>query len=128
MAGRLELSLAFPFRVADRGGAALSPRARAVHEQLEQLLLTVPGERVNRPDFGCGVQRLVFGGASPEVAAAAEYVVAAAIRRHLAELLDLDAVRVSVDDTALHVDVLYTLRDTGEELVATVSQPLENAP
>ena len=128
MATPLEQSLAFPFRAADRGNAAVSPRARAVHEQLEQLLLTVPGERVNRPDFGCGVQRLVFGGASPEVASAAEYVISAAVQRYLGELLEVDAVRVTVEDTQLFVDVLYTLLDTGEELVATIAQPLEVAP
>lgn len=128
MSTPMELSLAFPFRAVDRGGAAVSPRARAVHEQLEQLLLTVPGERVNRPDFGCGVQRLVFGGASREVAAAAEYIISASVRRYLGELLDVDAVRVSVEDTQLFIDILYTLRDTGEELVATITQPLELAP
>ncbi|MFB9316980.1 GPW/gp25 family protein [Cryptosporangium minutisporangium] len=124
----MEFSLAFPFRTADRGGAAVSGRAAAVHEQLEQLLLTVPGERVNRPDFGCGVQRLVFGGASPEVAAAAEYVISTAVRRYLGELLTVDAVRVTVSDSQLFVDVLYTLVDTGEELVATIAQPVEGAP
>ena len=36
-----------------------------MREQLEQLLLTIPGERVNRPDFGCGIQRLVFDGTDP---------------------------------------------------------------
>ena len=121
-------SMAFPFRAGDRGAAAVSPRGRAIHEQIEQLLLTVPGERVNRPDFGCGVQRLVFGGASPEVAAAAEYVVSAAVQRYLGALIDVDAVRVTVTDTELLVDVLYTLRDTGEELIATIGRPLEAAP
>ncbi|MGS2617475.1 GPW/gp25 family protein [Micromonospora sp. LZ34] len=121
-------SMAFPFRAGDRGVVQLSPRARSIHESIEQLLLTVPGERVNRPDFGCGVQRLVFGGASPEVAAAAEYVVSAAVQRYLGALVTVDAVRVTVEDTLLLVDVLYTLRDTGEEFVATVAQPLEVAP
>jgi uncharacterized protein len=124
----MERSLSFPFRTADRGVAATSPRADVVRQQLEQLLLTLPGERVNRPDFGCGVQRLVFAGASAEVAAAAEYVIGTAIRRFLADVLQLDAVRITVEDTTLAVDVLYTLPDTGEELAASLTHPLEAPP
>jgi hypothetical protein len=121
-------SLTFGFRIADRGVAASSGRSDLVHQQLEQLLLTMPGERVDRPTFGCGIQALVFTGATPEVAATTEYLVGTAIRRYLSDLLTLDAVRVVADDTTLYVDVLYTLRDTGEELAASISHPLQAPP
>ena len=62
----MKRSLTFPFHIGDLGAPATSPRTLAVRQQLEQLLFTIPGERVNRPTFGCGVQRLVFGGCSPE--------------------------------------------------------------
>ena len=71
----MDHAMSFPFRVTELGAAALSPRQQAVREQLEQLLLTIPGERVNRPDFGCGVQRLVFDGTDSLALAAAEYVI-----------------------------------------------------
>ena len=118
--------MTFPFQVSDRGVASTSPRARVVRQQLEQLLMTIPGERVNRPDFGCGIQRLVFSGASPEAAAAAEYVIGTSIRRFLRDLVELDAVRVTVDDVTVFVDILYTLLDTGEELAASFSHTLED--
>jgi phage baseplate assembly protein W len=121
-------SLSFGFRIADRGVAASSGRAEVVHHQLEQLLLTMPGERVDRPTFGCGIQALVFAGAAPEVAAATEYLVGTAIRRYLSDVLTLDAVRVLADDSTLYVDVLYTLRETGEELAASISHPLQAPP
>ena len=120
--------LRFPFQVSQRGVAATSGRLDVIRQQMEQLLLTIPGERVNRPDFGCGVQRLVFAGASPEAAAAAEYVISTAIRRYMAELVQLDAVRVTVEDTLMHIDILYTVLDSGEELAATFTQPLEVTP
>ena len=88
----MDHAMSFPFRVTELGAAALSPRQQAVREQLEQLLLTIPGERVNRPDFGCGIQRLVFDGTDPLALAAAEYVINTAVRQHLRELLTLDAV------------------------------------
>ena len=118
-------AMTFPFQASDRGVVSTSNRAQAIRQQLEQLLLTIPGERVNRPDFGCGVQTLVFAGASPEAAAAAEYVIGTAIRRFLRDLVRLDAVRVTVDDTTLLIDILYTTVDTGEELAATFRQPLQ---
>ncbi len=120
--------LHFPFQVSDVGTPRTALRKDTVHQQLEQLLFTLPGERVNRPDFGCGVQRLVFSEASPESAATAEYVVSSAIAKHMGAVIDLDAVRVSVDDTTLYIDVLYTLLDSGDELAATFSQPLQGAP
>lgn len=122
----MERSLTFPFQASDRGVASTSERAEVIRQQLEQLLLTIPGERVNRPDFGCGIQRLVFSPASPEAAAGAEYIIATSIRRFLRDLVQLDAARVTVSDTTLFVDILYTLLDTGEELAASFVQPLED--
>lgn len=117
--------LGFPFRISDRGvahdGGTDAELARA---QLHQLLFTAPGERVDRPDFGCGLHQLIFEPASGEQAAVTEYLVATAIRRHLERLLTLDAVRVTVDDTTLVVDILYTLRTDGRELAATFTHPL----
>ncbi len=124
----MERALSFPFRVTELGTAHTSPRGDVVRQQLEQLLLTVPGERVNRPDFGCGIQRLVFAGADPATLAAAEYIVASSVRRHLRALVALDAVRVTVDQTSVYVDILYTLVGSGEESSATFVQPLEVAP
>jgi phage baseplate assembly protein W len=121
-------ALEFPFQVSERGVAAAAGRNDVIRQQLEQLLMTMPGERVNRPDFGCGVQRLVFAGASPEAAAAAEYVIATAIRKYMAELIRLDAVRVTVDEAQMFIDILYTLLDSGAELAASFTQPLAGRP
>ena len=41
-------------------GPAVSRGADHVREQIEQVLFTTPGERVFRPEFGAGVQTLVF--------------------------------------------------------------------
>ncbi len=121
-------ALKFPFQISDRSVPETSGRAAVIGQQIEQLLFTLPGERVGRPSFGCGVQRLVFGGADPETAAAAEYVISTSIRKHMSELIELDAVRVSVDEVTLFVDVLYTVTDSGEERAASFTRPLEGTP
>jgi phage baseplate assembly protein W len=121
-------ALDYPFRITDRGVARgsrdLAAQARA---QLRQLLFTAPGERVDRPDFGCGLHQLVFSAADPARAATTEYVVRTAVNKYLSRLLTLDAVRLTVDDTTLVVDVLYTLRENDEELATTFTHPLPTA-
>jgi uncharacterized protein len=123
-------SLTFPFHIGDLGTPATSPRSVAVRHQLEQLLFTIPGERVNRPKFGCGVQRLVFGGCSPEAAAAAEYIIKVNVTDFMGDVIRVDAVRVTADPVAatLFVDILYTLRESGEERAETFRRTLEAPP
>lgn len=120
-------SLAFPFNIGDLGAPATSPRTQAIRHQLEQLLFTIPGERVNRPTFGCGVQRLVFGGCSPEAAAAAEYIIRINIQEFMSDVVRVDAVKVTADPEAatLFVDVLYTVLESGEERAESFRRALE---
>ena len=123
-------SLSFPFAIGDLGTPRTSPRVRALREQIDQILFTIPGERVNRPSFGCGVQRLVFGGASPEIAASAEYIIQVNLRELMGDTIAVDAVRVTADpeQAALFVDVLYTVRETGEERADSFRRALEAPP
>jgi phage baseplate assembly protein W len=123
-------SLAFPFHIGDLGLPATAPRTQAIRQQLEQLLFTIPGERVNRPTFGCGVQQLVFGGCSPEAAAAAEYVIRVNVEEFMEDIVTVDAVSVTSDpETAtLFVDILYTLIETGEERAESFRRTLEGPP
>ena len=123
-------SLAFPFRIGDLGAPVTSPRTQAIRQQIDQVLFTMPGERVNRPTFGCGVQRLVFSGCSPEAAAAAEYIIRVNIQRFMSDVVKLDAVQVTadVDAATLYIDVLYTLLETGEERAETFRRALEGVP
>ncbi|HZI98166.1 MAG TPA: GPW/gp25 family protein [Actinomycetales bacterium] len=121
--------LDLPFRITDRGGARESrDLATLARAQLRQLLFTAPGERVDRPAFGCGLHLLVFSAADRTRAAATEYLVRTAITRYLDRLLVLDAVRLTVDDTTLVVDVLYTLRETGSEHADTFTHSLPGPP
>lgn len=117
-------SLSFGFHADDHGAAATSQDDQLVREQIEQLLLTIPGERVDRPDFGCGIQLLVFEAATPETAAATEYVVRAGLARFLSGVVDVEGVRVRAGDAELVVEILYTVVATGQPSAMTVTHPL----
>jgi phage baseplate assembly protein W len=80
---------------------------------LELLLFTRPGERVNRPDFGCGLLDLLFGPNSPEIAAAANVTITAAVGRWLGDLIALTSLDVTADDSRLVIDLTYEVLATG---------------
>ena len=81
---------------------------------IEQLLFTNPGERVNRPDFGSGLLQLVFAPNSPELAAALQFTLQAALQRWLGDVIEVGALTVSSEDATLRVDLSYTVRASGD--------------
>ena len=81
---------------------------------IEQLLFTRPGERVNRPDFGCGLLDLVFEPNSPELAAALQVSAEGALARWLGDVITVDELTVSAEDATLRIVVRYTLLASGE--------------
>lgn len=51
--------MSFPFRIL-KSGAQDCTRVDHVRQQIEQVLFTAPGERVFRPEFGAGIERMIF--------------------------------------------------------------------
>jgi phage baseplate assembly protein W len=50
----------FPIRINGRGGFSLSAQEQDVAEAVWLVLATAAGERIMRPEFGCGVHDYVF--------------------------------------------------------------------
>jgi phage baseplate assembly protein W len=50
----------FPLQVNSAGGIALARYEQRVEESIYLILSTAKGERLMRPDFGCGIHDLVF--------------------------------------------------------------------
>jgi len=101
------MQIAFPFRLDERGLIAAADDDAHVRDLIEQVLFTAPGERVNRPDFGCGLRAMVFAAASPEILTATQAMVQAALQRWLSDLIQVEAVSVEVDESQLIVNVQY---------------------
>ena len=100
---------AFPPRVNGSGGIALVRYERELEEAMRIILLTYPGERPMRPDFGSGLLALVFEPNSTTLAATTQMLVQGALQEHLSHLIAVQAVDVRNDDGALRVDVSYTV-------------------
>jgi phage baseplate assembly protein W len=112
-------NLDFPFHIDQRGFSASTTDEDHVRDMVEQVLFTAPGERVNRPDFGSGLLRLVFEPNSPELAAALQYSIRASLQRWLGDLIQVQNVDVTVQDSTLTVLVQYLVRATGAAQTAT---------
>jgi phage baseplate assembly protein W len=114
------MQIDYPFRFGAGGRTATADEPGHIRDMVEQLLFTNPGERVNRPDFGSGVLQLVFAPNSPEVAAALQFTMQAALQRWLGDVLQIDGLEVEADDSTLRVALSYTLLRTGERRVEVV--------
>lgn len=106
--------LDFPFGLDSAGRTAETDADDHVRDLIWQVLFTSPGERVNRPDFGCGLRQLVFAPNSDALAAATQTLVHGSLLRWLNEVIAVDEVRVDARDETLEVTVGYTRRATGE--------------
>ncbi len=104
----------YPFHFDSHGRTAGTDEAGHVRDMIEQLLFTNPGERVNRPDFGSGLLQMVFAPNSPELAAALQFTVQAALQRWLGDVIDVHSLDVDAMDASLRVELAYRLRATGE--------------
>lgn len=113
------MNIAFPYQIDGHGRTAAAPQDDHIRDMIEQLLFTNPGERVNRPDFGSGLLQMVFAPNSPELAAALQFTVQAALQRYLGDVIDLKSLEVTAQDSTLSVVVVYVVRRTQESRTQT---------
>jgi Bacteriophage baseplate protein W len=116
------MNIDYPFHFDGRGRTATTDDDEHIRDMLEQLLLTNPGERVNRPDFGSGLLHMVFAPNSPELASALQMTTQAAIQRYLGDLIELQALEVTAEDSKLSLLVKYVVRRTNEARTAEITR------
>lgn len=75
-----------------------------------------------RPEFGSGLQQLLFAGNSPELAATTQMLVQGALQQWLGNLIVVESVDIEAIDSALHVEVIYTVRRTQAQQQAKFSR------
>src|SRR3954452_11506165 len=106
--------LDFPLGFDEQGRSAVADSDDHIRDMIYLVLFTAPGERVNRPEFGCGIKQLVFAPSSDALAAATEQLVHGALIRWLDPVISVEQVRVEANDATLAITVVYVRRDPGE--------------
>jgi len=103
-----------PFHFDAKGRTAITAADDHVRDMIFQVLFTNPGERVNRPDFGCGLLQLVFMPNSDALATSTQFMVQGSLQRWLADVIQVEQVLVTNEEERLVVDVAYVRLDNGQ--------------
>jgi phage baseplate assembly protein W len=101
-------SLGFPLTVDAGGRVGKNDGDEAIRGRIIQVLFTAPGERVNLPEFGCGLLNLVFEPNDDILLGAMRFSVGQALTRWLADEISIDAVDLERGDEFVTVEVVYT--------------------
>jgi phage baseplate assembly protein W len=107
----------FPIRLNQRRGGLLEERdyPRYVGQLIRQVLLTAPGERAHRPDFGAGLRRMVFAPNDDATASLIQATIYQNLTKWLGELITVDEVKAAANENRLDVEVTYTLKARGTQ-------------
>jgi phage baseplate assembly protein W len=108
---------AMPVQLDPRTGlVATSEYEEDIRQSIRIILETAPGERVMRPNFGCGIHELVFAAVDTTTLQRIRSVVEEALRRCEARI---DVLGILVDEDAtsegvLLIEIEYQVRKTNQ--------------
>ena len=109
-------SIRYPFAI-DNGFGKLAEETnydRHVEQLMKQVLFTNPGERINRPDFGCGIRRMVFAPNSEVNANLSQIIINQSLEKWLGNVIEVNEVVVNNIEEKLEIKIVYLLRATQE--------------
>jgi phage baseplate assembly protein W len=117
-------SFAFPFRKGDLAFPKTATDTDAIKASVIQIVTTMRGERVMRPDFGCNAFSYVFENNTEEFRINAEREIRQSLSRW-EKRIRVEAVSITSDDVTepgqILIDITYTILSTGEVQSATVA-------
>ena len=110
--------LSFPFRIGKDGRTAqVSTPEDHIREEIIQLILTNPGERVVQPEFGGGVRRLVFENADEVTGGMTKAMLTQAVSRYLGHRVTLEDLDVIIENETIDITINYRIAGTEDTRV-----------
>ncbi|MEO1433318.1 MAG: GPW/gp25 family protein [Cyanobacteria bacterium J06633_8] len=110
----LGVGLAFPVELDEKNQIKISRYEMAVQQSIWTILGTAKGERMMRPNFGCGIHDFVFSANSASTIAQ----IVSEVRQSLIEwepridILDIDVTPDENEDSKLLIIINYQVRTT----------------
>ena len=116
------MNIAYPLKIDQFGHLTSANDTQHIEQLIEQVLFTMPGERVNLPDFGTGLTRFVFSGSNTEVISAIQLLVQGALQQWLGNLIQVQMVQIDVSDSTLNISVSYVIKRTRQQVFSQFTQ------
>ena len=107
----------YPVYLDGKGTIKMSEYEDDIKEAIHIILGTAQGERVMRPDFGCGIHDLIFAPINTNTIGMVESSIREALTRWepRIELLDIEVSREKADVGQLVIRINYHVRTTNNE-------------
>jgi phage baseplate assembly protein W len=107
--------LDFPYAVSGGGLPSTTAADDHLRDLILQVLFTSPGERVNLPEFGVGVQRLLFEPSGDALRASAQFLISTNLQRWLGDRITVTQVSVDSEpglEEVVTIEIEYTVNAT----------------
>lgn len=103
----------YPVSIKD-GKIAPSEGEDSIKESIMIILTTAKGERVMRPDFGCGINELVFAPNNTSTSTLIQFYIKEALEKYepRIELLDVSATPDEDERYKLNINIEYMVKST----------------
>ena len=107
----------WPVSINSQGGIALVHEEEDISEAILNILQTSPGERVMRPEYGCGIHDLIFAPINARTFGRIERFIREGLGRWepRAEVIDVDITVDSDNDARLMIHIRYQIKATHDE-------------
>lgn len=116
----------FPFKIDKKiNKTATTDYDSHIKQLIELILFTSPGERVNRPTFGSGLNQMVFAPNSDEIATATQFLIQGALQQWLGDLIKVESVLVKNNDSKLNVTVQYIIKTSQQRHVSEFPKEIQ---
>ena len=112
----IQNAIKYPFAIDQYSGRTSEERDFDAYivQLIKQTLLTNLGERINRPDFGSNIRRMVFSPNNPASASFGKTLVYQALTTWLSEFILPENIEVSAEEENYIVSVEYRVIANGE--------------
>jgi len=95
-----------------------------VEQMMLQVLFTNPGERINLPEFGCGLRQMVFAPNSEATANLLQVTIYESLEKWLGDLIEVIEVRATPIEETLQVGIVYLLKARQQRLYLNIEVTL----
>jgi phage baseplate assembly protein W len=115
--------LDYPYGVSSTGAPSTTNPDDHLRDLILQVLFTNPGERINLPEFGAGVQQLVFAPNSDALRTSAQFLISNSLQRWLGDRIDISQVSLTSqpgEEEAVAIEIVYVVKSTQQRQTVQV--------